>query len=351
MKLSACMVVKNEEKLLPQCLNSIKGIIDEIIVVDTGSVDGTIAIAKAYGAKVYEHPWQHDFAFHRNQAFGYATGDWMLVIDPDEELFPMEATREELKKRFAKLPEDVYALLFTVRNKDQTDNDRGVSQSLRFFRNGIGIKYENYIHNRAILPPGGYGAPSDFVIYHYGYYLDKEIMAKKFERTSTLLYKKLDEDPNDYEACYFLCNLLAKHEKLDKVIEYGQRALSLLPEALKKDKAAPFNSLYHTIGMALCTRYEAWDTFTGDKAPVYEGLRWIMEGLSLFPENIDLNYDLVHVGKMFNDGSVTDDMRKHGERYLELYDLYTDKPHLAFSQVFMTLNEEYRGRIEGWLGE
>jgi glycosyltransferase involved in cell wall biosynthesis len=343
MKLSACMIVKNEEKLLPQCLDSIKDYIDEIIIVDTGSTDKTMDIACKYGAKIYEHPWQDDFAFHRNQAFGYATGDWMLVIDPDEQLAPMIATKEELKERFANLPDDVYALLFTVRNKDQAGKAKGVSQSLRFFRNGIGIKYENYIHNRVLLPRGGYGAPSDFVIYHYGYYLDKEIMEKKFNRTSTLLHKRLNENPNDYEACYFLCNLFAEHGKLDKIIEYGQRALNLLPQHVRKDKKAPFNSLYHTMGMALCTRYN------GDETHVYEGLRWIMEGLTLFPENIDLNYDVVHVGKIFNDEIVTDDMRRYGEKYLELYDLYTNNPHLAFSQVFMTLNEECKNRIVTWL--
>ena len=342
MKLSATMIVRDEEKLLSQCLDSIKGIIDEIILVDTGSVDRTMDIACEYEAKVFEHPWQRDFAYHRNQAFDYATGDWMLVIDPDEELAPIKATKEKLKERFTGLPKNVYALVFTLKNKSQAGNITSTSQSLRFFRNSVGVKYEGYVHNYAVLPSGGHAAPSDFVMYHYGYDLDEETMRRKFDRSSTLLYKRLRENPDDYEACYFLCNLLALHEKWDEAIKYGQMALNLLPETFKKNyKLTSFASLYHTLGMMLCIR----------KHEVYEGLRWIMEGLNIFPENLDLNYDVVHIGTMFNNGNVTKDMRRHGQIYLKLYDLYQGKPHLALGQSFMTMNEEYKGRIEKWLNQ
>ena len=86
MKLSACMIVKNEEHFLPQALESIQPLVDEIIVVDTGSTDKTVQIAEMFGAKVYIHPWQNDFSLHRNQSIGYATGDWVLIIDADEKI-------------------------------------------------------------------------------------------------------------------------------------------------------------------------------------------------------------------------------------------------------------------------
>ena len=82
--ISACMIVKNAEELLPQCLESVKDVVDEIIVVDTGSTDKSIEIAESYGAKMYHHPWENDFSKHRNQSIGYATGDWILWIDADE---------------------------------------------------------------------------------------------------------------------------------------------------------------------------------------------------------------------------------------------------------------------------
>ncbi len=84
--ISACMIVKNEEKLLPQCLESIKDFVDKIIIVDTGSTDRTIEIAKSYGAKIFHHPWENDFSKHRNQSISYATGDWIFVLDGDEEV-------------------------------------------------------------------------------------------------------------------------------------------------------------------------------------------------------------------------------------------------------------------------
>jgi tetratricopeptide (TPR) repeat protein len=85
-QISLCMIVKDEEALLPRCLSSIQGIVDEIIVVDTGSTDRTVAIAQDFGASVYHHPWQDDFAAARNESLCYAHGDWILVLDADETL-------------------------------------------------------------------------------------------------------------------------------------------------------------------------------------------------------------------------------------------------------------------------
>ena len=84
--ISACLIVKNEEKFLPQCLESIKNAVDEIIIVDTGSTDRTVEIAKSYGAKVYHHPWRNSFSEARNHSLSYATCDWILQIDADESL-------------------------------------------------------------------------------------------------------------------------------------------------------------------------------------------------------------------------------------------------------------------------
>ena len=80
------MMVKNEEKLLPGCLESIKDHVDEIVIVDTGSTDHTVSIAESFGANVYHHPWENHFSKHRNQSMSYAKGDWIFIIDADEEL-------------------------------------------------------------------------------------------------------------------------------------------------------------------------------------------------------------------------------------------------------------------------
>ena len=89
--ISLCMIVKDEEESLPTCLNSIRDYVDEIIIVDTGSTDSTVEIAKSYNAKVYHHPWENSFSKARNYSLSYATCDWILIMDADEEIEKKDA--------------------------------------------------------------------------------------------------------------------------------------------------------------------------------------------------------------------------------------------------------------------
>ena len=73
--LSLCMIVRNEERHIKRCLESVKGLVDEIIIVDTGSTDNTVSIAKRLGANVYLHEWENDFSKARNESLKYANGD------------------------------------------------------------------------------------------------------------------------------------------------------------------------------------------------------------------------------------------------------------------------------------
>jgi glycosyltransferase involved in cell wall biosynthesis len=84
--ISLCMIVKDEAQRLPRCLASAKPYVDETVVVDTGSQDETISIAKEYGAKVSSFQWCDDFAAARNYSLSLATGQWILLLDADEEL-------------------------------------------------------------------------------------------------------------------------------------------------------------------------------------------------------------------------------------------------------------------------
>lgn len=91
-KLSLCMIVKNEAENLPKCLKSVADVVDEKIVVDTGSSDRTVAIAQSLGAQVKFYQWHDDFAAARNHALQYVTGDWVLVLDADEKFVPQQTT-------------------------------------------------------------------------------------------------------------------------------------------------------------------------------------------------------------------------------------------------------------------
>ena len=112
--LSLCMITKNEEKNLSRCLDSIKDIVDEIIIVDTGSTDKTVEIAKSYGAHIYHYDWNNDFSKARNVSLQKATKDWILVLDADEVL-PYE---EGLKLLFGE----------PYKNKQIINNNREVNE-------------------------------------------------------------------------------------------------------------------------------------------------------------------------------------------------------------------------------
>ena len=86
-EVSLCMIVKNEEYYLPRCLSSVNNIVDEVIIVDTGSTDKTVEIAKSFGAKVYFFPWNNNFSEARNESLKYASKEWILILDADDELY------------------------------------------------------------------------------------------------------------------------------------------------------------------------------------------------------------------------------------------------------------------------
>lgn len=96
--LTAAMIVRNEAHHLPACLESIRDVVDEIVIVDTGSTDDTVAIARSFGARLEHHPWQEDFATPRNLGLDLARGRWILYIDADERVRPLdvEAFRQQL---------------------------------------------------------------------------------------------------------------------------------------------------------------------------------------------------------------------------------------------------------------
>ena len=82
--ISLCMIAKNEEKYLEQCLNSVKGLADEIIIVDTGSTDRTKEMAKNFNARIFDFKWIGDFSAARNESIRHAAKEWILVMDADE---------------------------------------------------------------------------------------------------------------------------------------------------------------------------------------------------------------------------------------------------------------------------
>src|SRR6476646_6610535 len=106
---SLCVIAKNEEANLPACLASAADLVDEIIVVDTGSTDRTREVAASWGAKVFEFPWVDNFAAARNECLRHATGDWIFWLDADDTID--EQNRELLRQLFAHLDQGLAAYM------------------------------------------------------------------------------------------------------------------------------------------------------------------------------------------------------------------------------------------------
>jgi len=222
--ISACLIVKNEEKFLPQCLESIKNAVDEIIIVDTGSTDRTVEIAESYGAKVYHHPWRNSFSEARNHSLSYATCDWILQIDADESL-----EQADIPLLHSLIRTDSHnAILVAIYST--LPGGQSKHYFTRVFRRGK-ARFEGVVHNQLVFE--GNAHQSEIRIQHYGYNLPETEMQKKYKRTGDLLRQQLAENPNN---AFALANLIRNYRNegnYDKVIELCEMGLNNL--ASQKD--------------------------------------------------------------------------------------------------------------------
>jgi hypothetical protein len=171
---SACLIVRDEAKQIGRCLESLRPLVDEVIVVDTGSTDETTRIARDLGATVTEEPWRNDFSFHRNQAIDRAGGRWILTIDADEEL--VETYVAETRQRLSAdgLPD---ILMAAVRLR--YPNHRTVSLlEPRLFRRSRGIRYIHPVHEQLDVKDAT-AVLSNVTLLHHGYIEVEALMAKE----------------------------------------------------------------------------------------------------------------------------------------------------------------------------
>ena len=197
-KLSVCLIVKNEEKFLPQCLASVKGVAGQIVVVDTGSTDRTVEIAKTHGAEVHSFAWCDDFAAARNAALEHATGDWVLMLDADEELPAGQHTQLSADMKRA----DVIALRLPLVNKGEEAHGRHFVP--RLFRNAPGVYYYSRIHEQvfpSLIKCGQAWEMKTAIgtaqLLHHGYAREIVQDRNKIERNLRLLRQAVTEYPND----------------------------------------------------------------------------------------------------------------------------------------------------------
>jgi glycosyltransferase involved in cell wall biosynthesis len=223
--LSLCMIVKDEEKNLPECLESVKDVVDEIIVVDTGSIDRTANIAQSFGAQVYHFKWCDDFAAARNESLRHATGDYILWLDADDRIEKSEAKRlEELKKRLPKAKDRAYALeLQSPRGGTVED----VSYQTRIFPNLPGVCFEGIIHEQVGFSLQRLGIPFECVpikVTHYGY-SDYKQLPEKAARNLSLLLRQSEKNPSDYVNQFHLAETYGVLGNKSKALEHFKKVI------------------------------------------------------------------------------------------------------------------------------
>jgi len=245
--ISLCMIVKNEEQYLGKCLKNLNSVVDEMIVVDTGSTDATKEISSIFGARVCDFEWANDFSEARNYSLSKARGDWIFVMDADEIISPID--HEALRKLAEKSSPKPIAYSFVTRNYNMRtdiiglnandgrydDEEAGVgwvsSEKVRLFRNDGRIKFEYPVHEMVepFLRQAGIEIKRFSIpIHHYGQ-LNQDTRTCKGEEYYQMGIKKLDEMDNDVNAIYELAVQAGMLEKWEEAIDLWQRLIALRP--------------------------------------------------------------------------------------------------------------------------
>lgn len=194
--ISLCMIVRDEERVLGDCLRSALPYFREIIVVDTGSRDRTREIARSHGAQVHEFPWVDSFSAARNESLKYARGNWIFWMDADDTLPPLSG--EALVRAALGAPEKVVGFVVPVQFTDDAGGGTRVDH-VKLFRNLPGLRFEFRIHEQilqSLRRTGGEIERCEAVVLHSGYDTSEEGQRKKRARDFGLLKLDLRENPN-----------------------------------------------------------------------------------------------------------------------------------------------------------
>ncbi len=317
-RLSVCMIVKNEEDSLERCLRSVKDIADEIVVVDTGSDDDTVKIAESFSARVFHHPWQRDFALHRNQSIEYAEGDWILMIDADEEL---QSGHEALLEAIASTDKNTIAI--PVVSDAPKGEFQSTHNSAKLLRASAGIRYIGAVHNEI-----DYTGPTQFVparLYHYGYNLERDKMLAKFQRTTSLLLEQIDADPQNPKWPANLAVSYLTEEMFGECTIAAEHALGLIEQLPEEERGRWVGTYY----MRAAAAFQMQDYVFAEQL--------CLMALEINPDYIDALAVLVSVYFVQEDNSKMVDA---ATRYLDLHSKFSKNPAAYGMVPIYTMNQK-----------
>ncbi|MFA6809138.1 MAG: glycosyltransferase [Eubacteriales bacterium] len=274
---SLCMIVKNEEKYLPTCLNSVKELVDEMIIIDTGSKDNTVNIAKDFGAKIHYYEWDNNFSNARNYSLQFATKEWILLMDADDE-FNKDDSDKFIRLINNSTKDGHYFKTLSYAGEYKGDNIV-YNLNLRLLRNTKKYSYIGAIHEQITCneSPIDYSnfSPEEIRIFHYGYLNNVALEKNKRQRNISIINEELKQDQSNPFHIFNLGNeYFALGEK--------EKALELYNSAYK--------NLDFNIGFSSKLVFKRIMCFY-ELGQFGDALHAIGEGLNIYPKFTDLEFN------------------------------------------------------------
>jgi glycosyltransferase involved in cell wall biosynthesis len=228
--ISLCMIVRDEERFLARCLGAARSYVDEICVVDTGSTDRTVEIARSFGARVRTIAWPSSFAKARNASLDMATGDWILFLDADEVL------RAETAAPLRAIADNPRIAAAHLRVANHYDGGKRIDcLILRLFRRAPEHRFTGAIHEQVLdgvlataAKTGQSIVETTITIDHYGYAEDVRSAKKKDERNRVLFETAVREEPANAYLWFKYADFLRRFDDAGPVIAALKRTLELL---------------------------------------------------------------------------------------------------------------------------
>jgi tetratricopeptide (TPR) repeat protein len=344
LRLSLCMIVRDEEEMLPRSLAAVRDAVDEIVVVDTGSRDATVEVARSFGATVIERRWTGSFAAARNASIEAASGDWLLFLDADEVLDPADAPL--LRELTGRTWREAFYLVETNHTGELGDGTAVTHNALRVFRNRPEYRFEGRIHEQIAhnLPSGlpERIEPTPIRVDHYGYLGAVRDAKEKSRRNIELLRDQLAEGGANPFFHFNLGSELAAAGDASGACEHFERAWTLLAEDPARGER-PF-------APALTARSAKALRFCGllDEAEARAA-----EGLELFPDLTDLVFEQAQVAAARGDAdraaTLLEDCLERGDAPSRYSPTVGSGSFLALGRLAAVERERDPERAEGLL--
>lgn len=291
MKISQAMIVKNEERHIQRALEWGRSVMSEQIVVDTGSEDHTIELAKEKGAQVFSIPWQDDFSFSKNAAIEKCRGDWIAFLDADEYMERTDVSK--LPDIIERADAEGYDAI-SASSLDLDDNMKpfGGGTLVRFFKNQPNIRYHRCIHEQLSVSRV-YDATKEINIYHTGYSASEK-KKKPSDRNLLLIKKELSRNPRDAEMLGYLGDEFRARMQYGKAVDAYQSAISFFPPELSESNqraAVSLERLLELHAYQLAWQKDSHGTKSEMKRISFEEMEKLYEkATSLFPKESDYDY-------------------------------------------------------------